>query len=97
MPQLPAQKPDDKAAAAEQASLDKAAEKAEEQADAAQGKADELAADAQKAEEKAEDHGEPRAARCPTCRERLERYRGDNPHKEGTHWCPNCGRLTLRH
>lgn len=88
-------KPDDKA----QAALDKAAEKLEEKAEDAQAKADAVAADAQKAEERAEDYGQSRAARCPVdgCRERLERYTGGdiNPHKAGTHWCPKHGRMKL--
>lgn len=88
---MPDKKPDDK----EQAVLDKAAEQAEQKAEDAQAQADALAAHAQKAEERAEDHGEPRAARCPECRARLDRYAGDNPHKVGSHWCPNCGRVRL--
>lgn len=98
MPNPTTQKPDeDKEAAAKQAALDKeAADLAAKQA-AEQAEADKLAAAAQKAEEKAEDFGQPRAARCPVegCRERLERYTGDNPHKLGTHFCPNHGRMRL--
>jgi septal ring factor EnvC (AmiA/AmiB activator) len=93
----PTQKPDDKEAAREQAALDKAAEKLDEKAEDAQAKADAVAAEAQKAEEQAEDFGEPKAARCPhpDCRERMERYRGDTPWKVGTHYCPNHGRVRL--
>lgn len=88
-----AQKPDDK----EQAALDKEAAEAQAKADAEAKRLAELEANAQKAEERAEDYGQPRAARCPDpeCRERLERYRGDNPHKQGTHFCPRHGRITL--
>lgn len=98
MPPTPApNKPDDKEAAAKQAALDKEAEKLEDKAEDAQAKADAVAADAQKAAEVAEDFGAPRAARCPEpdCRERLERYEGANPHKQGTHWCPRHGRMRL--
>lgn len=91
------QKPEDAAPAVDpkQAALDKEAEKLEAKAEDAQEKADALAADAQKAEEHAEDHGQPRAVRCPHahCRERLERYAGDNPHKFGSYVCPNHGRI----
>lgn len=81
-----------------QAKLDaEAARLAQEAADAA-ALAEKEAADAQKAAEAAEDHGLPRAARCPhpDCRERLERYTGDNPFKVGTHVCPVHGRIRLR-
>lgn len=87
----------DKEAAAKQAALDKeAADLAAKQA-AEQAEADALAADAQKAAERAEDFNAPRAARCPEpdCRERLERYTGDNPHKAGTYVCPQHGRVRL--
>jgi len=80
----------------EQAQLDKEAADAQAKVEAEAKRLAELEADAQKAEERADDHGEPRAARCPNCRERLERYTGANPHKAGTHWCPNCGRMKLR-
>lgn len=80
----------------EQAKLDKEAALAQSRVDAEAKRLADLAADARKAEEAAEDHGEPRAARCPECRARLERYTGDNEHKQGTHWCPNCGRMRLR-
>lgn len=79
---MPDKKPDDK-------------EQAEQKAEDAQAQADALAADAQKAEERAEDHGEPRAARCPECRARLDRYQGTNPHKVGSLRCPDHGRVSL--
>ena len=88
---MPPQKPDDK----EQLALDKEAADRQAAVDAEAKRLAELEADAQKAEEHAEDYGEPRAARCPNCRARLERYVGDNPHKQGTHFCPNCGRMRL--
>lgn len=34
-------------------------------------------------------------ATCPDCAGKLEIYAGDpgvNPHKEGTGWCPKCGK-----
>lgn len=88
-------KPDDK----QQAALDKAAAEAQAQADAEAKRLADVVAAAQKAEEKAEDFGQPRAARCPVegCHERLMRYTGGdvNPHKLGTHWCPVHGRVRL--
>jgi hypothetical protein len=94
-------KPDEKdvEAAKKQAALDKEAADLAAKLAAEQAEADKLAADAQKAAERAEDFGAPRAARCPEpdCRERLERYTGGdiNPHKVGTHWCPRHGRMRL--
>jgi uncharacterized Zn finger protein (UPF0148 family) len=34
---------------------------------------------------------------CPECRSRLERYTGDNPHKQGTYVCPKHGRIRVDH
>jgi hypothetical protein len=31
-----------------------------------------------------------RARLCPYCKGELEPYHGDNPHKQGTSWCPGC-------
>jgi len=102
MPQTtdPKQVAAEKAAAEEaqqQAELDKEAADLQAKADAEAEEAARLAADAQKAAEQAEDFNAPRAARCPVdgCRERLERYTGGNPHKVGTQWCPNHGRVRL--
>lgn len=82
---------------AEQARLDAAAEKAAQEAEHAAALAAAEAAEAQKAAEAAENHGLPRAARCPEpdCRARLERYTGSNPFKVGTHVCPVHGRVRL--
>lgn len=87
---MPAGKPDDK-----QAALDKQAENLEAKAEDAQAKAAALAADAQKVEDAAEDYGQQRVPRCPTCHARLERYDGDNPHKFNSYVCPTHGRLRL--
>lgn len=87
----PTQKPDDK----QQAALDKQADALDAKADDAQAKAADLAADAQKAEEKAEDYGQDAAPRCPKCRERMEKYEGANPHKQSTAVCPEHGRMQV--
>ena len=75
--------------------LDKQAEKLEAKAAAEQEKADEVAAEARRAAEKAEDEGLPRAARCPVCRSRMEKYEGSNPHKQHTAFCPEHGRMAV--
>lgn len=28
---------------------------------------------------------------CPKCGGEVDRYKGDNPHKQGTYYCPTCG------
>lgn len=83
----------------QQAALDKEAANLQAKADEEAAEATRVAADAQKAQERADDFGAPRSARCPEdgCRERLERYTGGdvNPHKIGTHFCPIHGRVRL--
>ena len=90
-------KPADKEAAAKQAALDKAAAEAQAKAEAEAKDLAKAEAVAEKAEAKAEDFGEPRAMRCPDCNARMERYTGDNPHKIGSQFCPNHGRVWIEH
>jgi hypothetical protein len=80
-----------------QAALDAQAAELQAKVDAEAKRLADLEPAARKAEEKAEDHGQPRAVRCREdgCRERMERYTGSNPHKIGTHWCPVHGRMTI--
>jgi hypothetical protein len=78
-----------------QAKLDAAAAKAAEKA---QKEADEAAAAAQAAvdaQQKADDYGEPRAPHCPECNARMEKYAGDNPHKQSTAVCEQHGRMRV--
>lgn len=97
MPPQQQRTPERPAVDPKQAALDKEAERLDTKAEDAQDKAAALAADAQKAEERAEDFGEGRVVRCPDtdCRERLEKYTGSNEHKIGTYFCPNHGRIRL--
>jgi hypothetical protein len=98
MPDKPAEKPAVSDREQIALALDKAAAEAQANVEAEEKRLAEKEAFAQKATERAEDFGEPRAARCrePDCRERMERYAGDNPWKVGTHFCPTHGRMRLR-